>query len=712
MTGFGRWANRLFAGLLRLPRVVVALVGMFVIFALGVRTAAPSDAGALRPAGFEGAASTPSPASAARLGALARGRLSLDAEGVAAVRGGLYALERRAPGLHRDCDEHAAASTEITAGLARRGRLVPISSYEDDPFAADSIIECLPDSKFSVVDNFWLLQANERVNIYDEPVVYRENRATGEFVPFANNPWPQPLSNLQRNFRFDDELRFPTHQIERNAAGQPVLDANGLQIWKPRDLHRGMNVAFEAVNSGLSAAEFWSGRRIPWGSGGSELLINSHSFIDFNAFYAPGAKQLYLGIVPYRLPGETGIDTIKMFETASSWELAAHESGHALHHGLKPNSDVAHVGWRTWSESFSDQIAMWAALRDPSRVESLLVTVPDFSLSNPLSASVEAFAALTGQGTGMRDAVHDKRVSDTGEEIHDRSEVFTGAAYKLFLNVLSRCDRRDGAKAALLQAGETMGTFALRAMDFMPENRVTLEDVARAYLKVDKEFFDSKYRQFLVDEFVRREIFDSQSLASWLAHEAAVPALRLRGRAGEQEVDALVQAQLDALGIGPEFGLALQGVVHDRRFGQTIVRVQLTMGRGANAVPLANHGILTFRSNGRLADYHGPLPPVASQLPAALRAQAQTTVQVQARTILERARQIGLDRHGVAMTLVRTADGALTVQASVLRGRGRDERAEVYSLENPHGERRDVITPIRPGDGAPEPSPAARPQLR
>jgi hypothetical protein len=621
---------------------------------------------------------------------LPRGRLKFDAEGVATARGGLYSLERGNHGARRDCNERARADG-LAAPLSARRRLVPLSSYEDDPFVADAIVECLRESKFRLIDNFSLLQENGRVSIQDETVIYREIGTTGEFVPFAINPWPQPFSNAQRNFLFTDEPRFPRHEVERDAAGRPARDARGLQIWKPRNLQRGMNVTFEATNAALGAAEFWAGRRIPWGMDGKEMLINSHSFIEFNAFYAPGAKQIFFGIVPYRLPGEIGIESIKMFETASSWEMAAHEAGHALHHGLKPNMDVANAGVRTWSESFSDQMAMWAALRDPSRAESLLATTPDFSQSNPLSALVEAFAALVFEGTGMRDAVHDKKVSDTSEEIHDRSEVFTGAVYQLFLKVLEGLDRRDGGKAALMKAGEIMGTFATRAMDFMPENQVTLEDVAKSYLKVDKQFFDSKYRQFLVEEFIRREIFDSQSLAAWLAHEAAVPSLRLRDRATDQEIDAMVQANLDVLGIGPEFGLALQSVIRDRRFEQTIVRVQLTLGRGAVAVPLDNHGILTFRESGRLADYHGPLPPVSPHLPAGLRAQAQLNAQMRARASIEWAKQSGLDRHAVPLAVVRMRDGALTVQARVMRGRGLNEYAEVFTLEKPEGERREVI---------------------
>ena len=150
-----------------------------------------------------------------------------------------------------------------------------------------------------------------------------------------------------------------------------------------------------------------------------------------------------------------------------------------------------------------------------------------------------------------------------------------------------------------------------------------------------------------------------------------------------------MQANVEALGIGAGFGLKLQSVIREPRFRQTIVRVQLTLGRGTNVIPLENHGILTFRANGKLADYHGPLPSAAAPV-------GQAPMQDQALTLIERARQLGLDRHGVPLSIVRKTDGSMTVEARVVRGRGINTHAQVYSLEKPHGERRAIITPIAP----------------
>jgi hypothetical protein len=573
------------------------------------------------------------------------------------------------------CDRKWGTVPQQVEQAFEHGRIMPISSYDDDPFVADSGLECLEGTVLARTAEGDLYLQDHRVLILDESVIYREDAITGDFVAFAWNPWPLPVTNTDGSFRFPDEERFPLHRVLRDADGRIVL-REGLQEWLPQDLHRGMNTAFEAAVSVRAAAEQWAGRPLLWGTEG-RLEINTHAFIDFNAFYSPTARALYFGVVPYRLPGTT---VIRMFEMATSWEIAAHEAGHALHHAFKPNRTATHTGYRAWSESFGDQLALWVALRDPGRVRSLLAaTQGNLARSNTLGVLGEVLGALTGEGGGFRDAVNDTRVSTTSEEVHDRSQVLTGAAYRIFLSVYAQRRRQVGSlDKALQEAGEVMGTFLVRAADYTPENTMTLEDVAKAYLKVDKELFAGRYHARLVQEFTRRELVDASSVAEWLAHEAAVPNLRLQVRSSEQRLVELIQTNLDRLGIGPDFGLRLQSVVQDNRFRQTIVRVQLTLGRGSSAVPLDNHGILVFRENGTLADYHPPLP-------------ADVLVQARALSAIAEAGRLGLDRHGVPVSITRGADGQVTAEAQVMRGDGMRVWMDVFSLENPGGERREII---------------------
>jgi len=561
-----------------------------------------------------------------------------------------------------------------------RGDVMPISSYDDDPFVADATIDCMDPSRFSLGAGGLPVLVGDHVKIQDEAVIYRANRATGVFEPFAWNPWPPPTSNADGNFEFRQEDRFPLFLVERDAGGTIVL-RDGLQVWTPVNLHRGMTTVFEAANSVRDASESWAGRAVPWGQNG-QLEVNAHAFIDFNAFYSPAARQLFFAVIPYRLAGQP----IRILEVGTGWEMAAHEAGHAVHHTLKPNADPSDHGFRTWGESYADQTAMWTSLRDPDRARSLLTdTNGDLTASNKLSRLGEVFGVLVGDNLPLRDAVNDKKVSDTDDEVHERSEVLTGAVYRLFVGIFER--GHGNRMRALVEAAEILGVFLTHATDYTPENRVTLEDVGKAYLKVDKEHYDGAYHAILVDELTARELFSADSVRQWLAHETSLPNLRLNDRASLRDVNALVQNNLDRLGIPPGFGLALQSVTRDERFKRTIVRVQLTEGSGSGAVPLDNHGILVFRANGRLADYQKPLPDATRPDTGGL---------------ISLARRLALDRHGVPLSIVRKPDGRLTVEARVIRGTGINSWMEAFTLDNPHGERREVIIPRIPSlRGAP-----------
>jgi hypothetical protein len=578
--------------------------------------------------------------------------------------------------------------------FGRRNLTMPISSYEDDPFAGASVIDRMDHKGFDRGEDGRPVLSNDWVSVIEESKIYRQNPPlSGQFQPFAWNPWPQLKSaNADGNFSYPDEARFPLFRQERDADGKVII-RDGLQVWSPVDLHLGDTTVFDAANASREAAEDWSGRAVPWGQNGL-LEIEPHAFIDFNAFYSPSTKQLFFAVVPYRLVGET---QIKMLETATSWEMAGHESGHAIHNTLKPNVDHADVGFNTWGESFGDQTAMWTSLRNPDRVIKLLAgTNGNLNQSNPLTCMGEAWGALVASEPCIRNAFNDKKVSNTTDEEHDRSGVLTGAAYRLLLTVYSRLksQRHTEDSEALSEAGRILGTFLTRSTDYTPENQMTLEDVAKAYLKVDKEIFGGSYHDMLVDEFIRREIFDSNSVNEWLAHEAAMPNLRLRGRS-DQGIEQLIVANQDNLGLTPDFGLKLQSVVRDN-LGQTIVRVQLTMGRDIDATPLNNHGILIFRRDGVLADYHPPVPSENNDHSAP--PYQNVKVAAQFHPMMVRARQLGLDQHDAPMSIVRGADGRLTMEVRVLRGEGLDAHMEVFTLDKPQGERREILIPPIPPD--------------
>jgi hypothetical protein len=565
--------------------------------------------------------------------------------------------------------------------LAGEAQSVLISSYLDDPFVSQAVIKRMDPAKFGQAKDGRPTLWSNHVSVADENVVFKRD-TTGYFVPYAWNSWPATWPNPRWDLTFSAEDRFPLHEPWRDAANQVVLK-DGLQVWIPRDLNLGNTTAFEAANSVSDAAESWSGRPINWGDDGV-LSIEAHSFIDFNALYSPATKGLFFGFIPYRLAGHAEVN---MFETATSWDIAAHESAHAVHHVLKPNVNLGDVGFNTWGESFADQMAMWASLRNQERVARLLAeTHGDLNQSNSLSRFAEAFAVLVGQGTGVRDAFNDKKVSDTDDEVHDRSEVLTGAMYKIFIRVFESTRRSLPDEDALAEAGRIMGLFETLASDYTPEDVLTLGDVAKAYLKVDKEIFAGRYRDVLVNEFFRRELLDTNSLQDWLAHEQALPALFLPNHLTDTDVEQFIDQNQALLGAGPDFGLKLQNVTRPSGAiqGRMVIRIQLNQGRGKDATALNNHGILVFRANGDIADYHPPIPGVDGN-------GSGGDDYAQAISAIGKARQVGLHLHGAPISLVRRPDRSFSVEARIVRGGGLNAYIEAFTDENPNGVRRELL---------------------
>jgi hypothetical protein len=178
-------------------------------------------------------------------------------------------------------------------------------------------------------------------------------------------------------------------------------------------------------------------------------------------------------------------------------------------------------------------------------------------------------------------------------------------------------------------------------------------------------------------------------------HEDSVPYLYLSRQSSDQDIEEMLQANVDRLGLGQDFGLKLQSVIREEGRGQTIVRAQLTLGRWDGATLLNNHAVLVFRADGLLADYHAPLQPHAS-LQAGTLMQARETVQL--RSLISQAKRLRLDQHGAPLSIVRKAGGQLTVESRVLRGEGLNTYLEVFTPDNPLGERREVMTPPVPPD--------------
>src|SRR5262245_53500054 len=142
----------------------------------------------------------------------------------------------------------AQTLTKPDRGEGRRPNSMRISSYMDDPYASEPLVQSMDPASFSLAADGRLTLRSNRVWIQDEAVIYRQDRNTLEYKPFAWNPWPESRANPRGDFRFQDEERFPLFKAERGPDGKIIL-IDGLQLWTPQNLNLGMTTAYYAANA-------------------------------------------------------------------------------------------------------------------------------------------------------------------------------------------------------------------------------------------------------------------------------------------------------------------------------------------------------------------------------------------------------------------------------------------------------------------------------
>jgi hypothetical protein len=249
---------------------------------------------------------------------------------------------------------------------------------------------------------------------------------------------------------------------------------------------------------------------LPWawnGGGNTEpLSVFPHGLPNvINAFYSRGQKALKFGdFIP------TG-STQRVF-TCRSLDIVSHETGHAVLDGLKPswilNNQPAQTG--ALHESFGDLSAIFLALSQLDQVEAIVAqTKANLHDKTFLADLAEQFGLALGRPNGLRNADNNLKLSDVTNEVHDLSQIFTGAIYDILADIY-RYERKPAVKddaAVLYTVGRYLCSLVLRAIIAAPAAGATFADVANKMLEVAAA--DGKplqYRNFIRNQFTVREV--------------------------------------------------------------------------------------------------------------------------------------------------------------------------------------------------------------
>ena len=249
---------------------------------------------------------------------------------------------------------------------------------------------------------------------------------------------------------------------------------------------------------------------LPWqwnsASDTAPLLVYPHGIPDvMNAYYSRGERALKFGdFIPS--------GSAERMYTCRSFDIVAHETGHAVLDGLKPrwllNNNPPQTGGL--HEAFGDLTAIFLTLSQLDQAEAVIAqTKADLHDKTFLADMAEQFGLALGRPNGLRNADNDLKLSEAGNEVHAMSQVFTGAVYDILADMFSH-ERHPGMEddAALLhRVGEYLCGLVLRALMAAPDHAATYAHVVNQMLRIAGE--DGKpaeYAAFIRNRSSLREV--------------------------------------------------------------------------------------------------------------------------------------------------------------------------------------------------------------
>ena len=252
---------------------------------------------------------------------------------------------------------------------------------------------------------------------------------------------------------------------------------------------------------------------LPWqwnsASNTDPLRVYPHGLPNvMNAYYSRSDRALKFGdFIP---SGAT-----ERIYTCRSLDIVAHETGHAVLDGLKPNWLLNNNPPQTGGlhESFGDLTAIFLALSQLDQVEAVIAqTKADLHDKTFLADLAEQFGLALGRPNGLRNADNNIKLSEAGTEVHAISQVFTGAIYDILADIFDHernPSLRDDA-AVLLTCGSYLCSLVLRALLAAPSRAATYAHVANQMLSLAQADGKTAYLDFIRNSFTVREVLGAQ----------------------------------------------------------------------------------------------------------------------------------------------------------------------------------------------------------
>jgi len=321
-------------------------------------------------------------------------------------------------------------------------------------------------------------------------------------------------------------------------AGVPAVSPNvfGDFIETPSTVPFDTVHTFAVVRQTLTMYQRALGGPLPWkwnrDGDPAPLSVFPLAGVTKNAYYSREEQALrFFYFNPPNVPGPP----YNIF-TCRSFDIVAHETGHAILDGLQPDWILFGNPPQTGGlhESFGDLTAIFLTLSQMDQVEAIIAqTKSNLHDKTFLSDVAEEFGLALGRPNGLRNADNDFKLSEAGNEVHTISQVFTGGIYDVLADMFA-FERdtvlRDDAQV-LYETGQYLLSVVIRAFISAPAQGATYADVVNemlGHVEDDESTDDYKaaLRASIRDRFVFREVISAQQVAAVDGNEDGVVAFQ------------------------------------------------------------------------------------------------------------------------------------------------------------------------------------------
>lgn len=340
-------------------------------------------------------------------------------------------------------------------------------------------------------------------------------------APSAPAPTPEPsapAADAEFSYNAQDVYVMPskptvvknvsggsTPSTERVKLNGQLAPENGKYVFADGDKARNTAaVSFSAAAKTVEVFEKAFGQTIPWAFNGPRLSVTPNEGENFNAYYSRWSGGVHFFAGTDNVIGDA-------IMSGGSGEVVAHEVGHAMLDGLRPNYLS---GWSPdpggFHESFGDMVGMLMAFQDERSVNRAAVqTGGDLKKPNVLAATGESLGIgindfKGNQRTGgdwVRNAINtftwvdpstlpDSAPSDQlSREVHSFSRLWTGAFYDVLCGIQAENMAKGmNAKDALKATGDEGLKQLANMMKLAPKGDFAYRDMANAWIQADKQF--------------------------------------------------------------------------------------------------------------------------------------------------------------------------------------------------------------------------------